>query len=291
VENEEIIDYAAELHAELVERENITVLQEYKDTFIHFEYRLKNGKKLSRRYSVNEDKFCEAMNRLYEERDYKLATLDIFDDKIGRLESVEINHASREVREEEEIAELIACLQADYLEMSYTETRNHQAWNTNIWVNYIPADEMDEDVRGMHQFHCSVNANFKNTIAWMREHNFLDGTFNPSNYDLAVVSAEQWNEYGTSEKERLEYAAGNSYGKVTVEAVRNPMINELKGVRRISDAETKQKLREFIQTTPVDYVSGKDYAYYVVTVEPTSNYVNIAAAFYEDAKGIEQFMK
>ena len=171
----------------------------------------------------------------------------------------------------DEAKQLFECIKADILELDYTEMRGHNVWDFHIWINYLQHGEELGPKYGMHQVPVQINANYKRTIAYLRNAGFLTRTFNASNYDLTVLTAEQWSTFEgengyvnlnpNSADVRLYEAAG-----VSVESVKERTFNDVPGAVRISDSGKKAALREFVQTTPVRYVPGKRYDEYCCRV-------------------------
>ncbi len=293
MESSEVIDYTLAAHKKLVEKENIYTLRTYpsdRTEYIYIAYKLKNGRAVYRRYPVTEAYFCETLDDLYSMDGYKEATLEIFSKEVARVVEITVVHGARELTGEE-AKELFECIKADTLDLSYTETRGHNAWDFHIWINYLQHGEELDSERGLHQVPVQINANYKRTIAYLRNAGLLVKTFNASNYDLTILTAEQWRMFETRSADinlnpnsadvRIYEAAGEV---ATVESIKERTFNEIPGAVRIFDAGKKAALREFVQTTPVCYVPGKEYAYYVCTIEPENDMVNIVAAFYDDVK-------
>ncbi len=291
MDSSEVIDYTLDVHEKLVEKKNIYTIHTHptdRTELIYIAYKLKNGRTVFRCYPVTEAYFCETLDDLYAMDGYKEATLEIFSEEIDRIVEATVVHGSRELTGDE-AKELFECIKADTLELSYTEMRGHNAWDYHVWLNYLQHGEELSLERGMNQIPVLVNANYKRTIAYLRNAGLLTKTFNVSNYDLTVLTAEQWSTFETengyvnlnphSADMSLYEAAG-----VTVESVKERTFNEIPGAVRISDAGKKAELREFVQTTPVRYVPGKEYSHYICTIEPENDMVSVVAAFYDDVK-------
>ncbi|MBQ8003655.1 MAG: hypothetical protein IJ299_00975, partial [Oscillospiraceae bacterium] len=289
MQSDEVIDYTIKTHSALVEKENIYMLRLWptdRTEYLYISYKLKNGKTIHRRYPVTEAYFCEVLDDLYEMDGYREATLELFSDTVGRVMEISVMHGDSDLTGKE-AEELLACLKADMLSLSYTEMRGHNAWDFHLWVNYLQPEEEYDELRGMHQTNVQINANYIRTVAYLKNAGLLKKTFNAADYDLTVLTAEQWRSIDSgkaidmnpnSADVRLYEAAG----EVTVESIKARTFDEIPGAVRITDAGKKAQLREFVQTTPVRYVPGKEYEYYVCTIEPENNMVSIAAAFYND---------
>ncbi len=290
MQSREVTDYTLKTHSALVENENIYMLRLWptdRTEYLYISYKLKNGRTVHRRYPVTEAYFCEVMDDLYALDGYKEATLEIFSDEIDRVIGASVMYGEYEL-EGKEAEKLLACIREDVLALDYTEMRGHSAWDFHTWINYLrPGEELSTD-RGINQTMMQVNASFNNTVAYLRNAGLAERTFNPTNQDITVLTAEQWRTFAKSEIDmnpnsadvRLREAAG----EIAVEAYKRRTFNDISGAVRISDAGKKAAIREFVQTTPVRYIPGKEYAYYVCTIEPESGVVNVAAAFYDDVK-------
>lgn len=294
LQNREIAEYAVGIHEKLVEKENISTLRAYpeRSEYLHISYKLKNGAVISRTYPVTEALFCEVMDDLYKSPDYKKQSLELFSDTIGELYSVRIDHGMESFIKEEYVAELTECLRADLLELEYTSIRNHDSWSTSIGIEYMRSDEPEADsvtdARGIYTVFTDVNAGFTRTVSWLREHGYADEIFNAENLDLTVFSAEQWNAtVKADEQERLKAASGRT---VAVESLKPITFDDVPGAVRISDADAKERLRSVVLTTPVRYVPGKEYSYYVCRIDE-QNHLETVAAFYDDAAAVAEFVK
>lgn len=284
----EVIDYTIKTHSALVEKENIYMLRTWptdRTEYLYISYKLKNGKTIHRCYPITEAYFCEVLDDLYEMDGYKETTLEIFSKEIDRIVEISVANGSHEISGDE-AKQLFECVKADTLELAYTETRGHNAWDFHIWINYLQHGEELSSERGMHQTHVQINANYKRTVAYLRNAGLLTKTFNAPNYDLAILTAEQWRTFEKAEVELNPNSADvrlyEAADVTAVESIKTRTFNEIPGAVRISDAGKKAALREFVQTTPVRYVPGKEYAYYVCTIEPENDMVSVVAAFYDD---------
>ncbi len=290
--NPEIIEYAQQVHAQLVEKENMYTIEKYmKDRRegLYISYKLKNGKTVLRRYPVTTQMFCEVFDNLYGSHDYKRRNLDIFSSRIGEIYQININHNyETKINDPEKISQLIECIRADQLDLAYTQMRNHSSWYISVSVEYIPAEEMkiETDSRAIHSEYLQINANYTRTVEWLREHGYEKDLFNQGNEDLTVLTAEQWNIISGEKEKMIQEAA--SGGKPYAYSYETPKFENIPGAVRISDAAVKEKVRGFVLSTPVRYQPDKEYSHYICRITD-GDYVDSIAAFYDDVN-LSQFI-
>ena len=290
INDEEITSYTASVHEELVQKENIYTVKKHRENYnyttnMHIRYKLKNGKTLVRRYPVSEAKACEILENLYKLDTYKRKIVELFDENIGEIYNINLNHHATAFNDKEMMAEFYSCLEEDIMSLDYTQMHENQAWDMNVIIEYVPKKDLDAYApdRHLNNLHLSINANYTKTIQWLRENGFENQLFNTGNCDLCVLTNEQWKEYT-----RIEKVVTASYGNgSTVEVQKIPSFSELEGVERISDKEEKRKIAEFVTTHGVRFVPNKEYSYYVCAISADDSLV-AQAAFYEDGDLIQQ---
>lgn len=285
ISDPEMIEYARQVHAQLTEKENVYTIEKYmKDRRegLYISYKLKNGNTVLRRYPVTSQMFCKVLDDLYESQEYKKRNLDLFSSRIGEIYEININHNyETKINDPEKILQLIKCIRADQLDLAYTQMRNHQAWYFNLSVEYIPSVEVEieRDTRAIHSEYLQINANYTRTINWMRENGYISDLFNQENNDLTVLTAEQWDVVSGEKDRMIEEAA--SGGKPYAYSYEAPKFGNVPGAVRISDVAGKEKVRDFVISTPVRYRPNKEYSYYVCRITD-GEYVDLIAAFYDD---------
>jgi len=293
ITDSEIIGYTTSVHEELVEKENIYIVKERRDNYnyntaMHIRYKLKNGKTIVRRYPVNQTKAYEILENLYKSDEYKRKVLELFDKNIGKIYSINFNHNNGGFNDAEKIKEFYSCLEEDIMSLDYSQMYDDSAWSMNVIVEYVSAENLkrEDSDRYLNSIFLSINANYKKSIQWMRENGFENQLFNTENRDLCVMTEEQWDKYTTSEE--LTVA---SYGKgPTVQSHRIKSFNEITGVERITDAETKKSIADFVINKDIRYVPDKEWSYYVCIINE-AEYLEVAAAFYEDGSDILELLK
>ena len=289
LDDEEIVSYAASVHEELVKRENIYTVKKHRENYnyttnMHIRYKLKNGKTLVRCYPVSESKACEILENLYKSDTYKRKVVELFDDNIGEIYNINLNYNAI-FNDKEMMAEFYSCLEEDIMSLDYTQMHENMAWNMNVIIEYVSKKNLDTYApeRYLNNLHLSINANYTKTIQWIKENGFENQLFGGGNRDLCVLTREQLKKYKS-----IEEAATASYGNGgTVEVERINPFSELTGVERISDEEEKKKIAEFVTTHGVRFVPGKEYSYYVCTINEDDSLM-VAAAFYEDGILLQQ---
>lgn len=276
-----IIDYAIDVQEDLTQKENIYIVQKQPydyDTALHIKYKLKNGKTISRRYPVSEAKAVDVMENLYKSKNYKMKHSEVFSNEVGEIYQI-ILADNVYIRDKAKIEELYSALQKDILALDFTQISGGMAWNMSFATEYIRADEMelDKDHRGMYTFYNNINANYKNTLKWIKENGYWSETFNRGNIDLCILDKEQWTKYTKSEE-----VMTSTYGKdVVSEELYN--FSDIEGVERISDSEKKKIVADFVTSHGVRYTPDDEYEYYVCYIN-NNGYLDAAAAFYEDGK-------
>lgn len=184
--NPEIIEKAINIHKEMTENRPVTKDLDYYNYF-HIKYELENGTVIHRRYGVSEENFREMMNNLYENQQYKEAAETIFHEK-ERITYVYI-HGENSVQLEstEKIEELLECIRKDASSLSYDELYNN-SWSFNVDYEYVVKEDTDESaIRYGSQ---NINANFKNTIAWVKENGYWDNVKIKNNGAIYIV--DKW---------------------------------------------------------------------------------------------------
>ncbi len=284
VENREIINYALSVHQELVQDEYIYTIGTYDENRrenLYLSYKLSNGSTVWRRYSVSEEMMCRVLDELYKSHEYKEKTMEIFSEDIGKIYNARIYRSGEEFIDEAGIEEFVECLKEDLLELEYTEIRNHSSWYVNIGLEYTRAEAGEVDRDRVYSINQHINANFKRSVKWLSDHGYADEIFDEKNCDLTCITADEW-EALTRDKEKiaLEAASGKMVDTVTVSSYERPEISNFPNAPRISNAEEKAKIRDYVLITPVRYVPGKEYSYYVLRIDE-EGYLSTIAAFYD----------
>lgn len=285
--DEEVVGLALKVHEEMVSRDDIYTVKKYIGEYnsgIHIRYKLKNGETLVRRYPVTPKKAFEVIGELYEFDNYKMKNLELFTAEIGRIYSVVLNHGGVSIQEKEKIEEFVAALQKDALELDYAEMYDSSSWSMNVNIEYVRQQDIDAGIEtyGIHSIYQSVNANFKNTVKWIVDNGYLWTTFNSSNQDLCILTAEQWEEY-QKPKDDIEMPSG-----ARVQVSKAPTFDDIPEAKRISDQQAKDAIRNFAINTGVSFDPDKEFSYYVCSITD-EGYLNVIAAFYEAGEDLVRF--
>ncbi len=284
VENSEIIKYALGVHEELVQDENIYTIKTYDENrreALYFSYKLSNGSTVWRHYYVSEEMMCRVLDELYKSHEYKRKTMEIFSEDIGKIYNVQIYRSGEVYIDEAGIEEFVTCLKEDLLELEYTEIRNHSSWYANVGLEYAREEESVEDRHRIYSINQNINANFTRSVKWLIEHGYSDDIFDERKSDLTCLTAEEWESF-TEDKEKiaLEAASGKMVDTAMVSSYVRPKISDFANAPRISDVDKKSKIRDYVLTTPVRYVPGKEYSYYVLKIDD-EGWLSTIAAFYD----------
>ena len=277
----DIIKYAASVHKELTEKEKIYTVKDYDysyDTALHIKYKLKNGKIISRRYPVFNKTATEVMETLYKSKDYKLKHSSIFRNDVAKIYQISLDHEAC-ITDQNQMKELMNAVEKDILALDYTEVTSRDCWTVYLSAEYIrPEDlDMDEKYRGIYNIYTAINANYKNTVLWLKENGYSDFLFNRRKSDLCILSIEDYEKYTDKEE---TYTA--SYGKgqaVTIDKINKFM--DLEGIDRISDEKSKKIISDFVTERGVRYNPDREYLYYVFSIN-NDGYLERVASFYKE---------
>lgn len=266
-ESDEIKSRTVQLHHTLI-KDITTVKNNESYTNIHVEYALKNGKTLHRSYPVSDKELYEIMDGMYENIEYKKKAERIFA-PMESLYRVNIhndygNYTHTEITGEEKMQELKECIIKDVEGLSYSEIYT-DGWGISVEINYVPEEsaeyertytEIVEDNKELRisYLHMNVNANYKNTIAWLKENGYWDKVSLDEGGMLCI--AKDW-----------ENLIEND----------NCVI--------IEKAEDVKKVIEFIYTSPQKYISHNEgyYIYRIIDSE-SEDYRNITCVTKEQLK-------
>ncbi len=170
LENAGIIEKAVAIHHKKTEKR--PVANDFSSyNYFHIKYKLKNGSVIHRRYYAEDKEFRDMMNSLYENQQYKEITEDIFFKNPTASYIYMYIHGENSVRIEssEKIAALMECIRADVSGLTYDQLYNN-GWSFNVDYEYTIKGK---DGNRLHRYkNYNINANYKNTIAWMKENGY-----------------------------------------------------------------------------------------------------------------------
>ncbi len=290
VEREEVKEIALALHRDMLADDMVYTMRwqaKERSNTMTLVYQLKNGKTVVRNYPMSEAKQCETMDALYAWREYKLQNVPLFYEAIDEIHSIDFGAVS--IKHENEISGFVEALTADLLELDYTETIGGEIWQTSVHIEYKPEGEVDDEYR-VFNIHQRINANYKNTIAWLMAHGYGAELFNREESDLAVLTREQWKTYLQNQEEIGYVNSKKTYvaTQVTVEEAKT--IHDIPNAVRITSIAEKAEIRDIVLKTPIRYEPGREFEYFVCYVTD-GDFVHAVAAFYDDASGISQYNK
>lgn len=285
----DIIDYAREVHKKLINEDRIHIVNRFeaeRQTGIHIKYNLENGKTISRRYPVSEKEACEIMEELYKSKNYKLKSIDFFGNNIDEIYSIGLSYGDVKITDKSKIDELYACIKRDILDLDYSQMYNHESWDINLNLEF--ADKRDKDNgqggRSINMMNRQVNANYKNTLNWLKENGYWWAVINVENKELCILTPEQlYVEEKHVEDTRIQGA--ESYKR------RINNFEEIPGAEKITNIETKLKIADFLTRRGTRFVPEKEYSHYVCTID-SNGYTEVIGAFYEeDAEALLQIVE
>lgn len=185
VKNDELVSKIQIIHSDMIAKKEL-VNKRNDDTYIHIEYKLKNGSVVHRRYGASNDELHSIMDTMYKFPQYKEASEAVFSNisSVNRISIYENEHI--EITKDNSKEELLDCIRKDISALGYNELHN-EAWGFNIEIEYIPekvynkdnytfATSQDGERERIYIEYISVNvnANYKNTIAWMMENGYWE---------------------------------------------------------------------------------------------------------------------
>ena len=188
LDNPDIIKKVIDIHREMTDEKSVlTNLENHR--YFHIKYKLNNGSVIHRRYATTDEKFRDIMSKLYDNQQYKELAEEVFLDNVG-IPYVYI-HADSSVRIENPVktAELLECMRKDVSNLSYDRIYN-DGWHFGIDYEYVIKDKNGKTAYRYTNY--NINANYKNTIAWMKENSYWSYVEIANNGVLYIV--DEWND-------------------------------------------------------------------------------------------------
>lgn len=194
--NEELNKYIVQVHQDFVANDNKPILNRGAyygfsvydssnyDTRIHIEYKLKNGRTVTRRYDLTYDDLKRIMNEVYKYDEYKMACEAVFYDNIGKVLYFDINSLSF-TDATGDLNELLECIRTDVLKLSYRDIKQD---GTYCLITYEPLrnekkagpmvyrhrEGYNGDAMSLESLDFAINEKYENTIRWFEEKGFED---------------------------------------------------------------------------------------------------------------------
>lgn len=280
IADDEIIAKAITTHTRLLQGKETLSKREY-STRMHIEYSLENGKKIHRVYPVDEDALHDIMNSIYENEEYKKKQERIFV-PMEAIYSIRLNGDggyNQNIEDTAKMHELISCIKKDIIELSYNEMYS-ESRAFGIEIGYVPSNDNDleyvyetlekenSDVRIRHEYQ-SINANYKNTIKWLRDNGYWESVA-LKNQGVMYI-ARDWRDLPFFDEE-------------------GRLVDEIKGKDsfiRLAEKEEVQKIVDFCNNTPREYVRTKDrYTVYIVYNEHEKDHSTLSTISLEEIKSL-----
>ncbi len=278
----EIVEKAIITHKSLLKEKEILSKREY-DTRVHIEYLLKNGKEIRRVYPIDEDTLHDIMSGLYKSEEYKEKQERVLN-SVKTAHSVELSNDghSTSIKDEEKMNELVGCIKKDVRELSYNEIYSGSR-SFGVGIGFLlPEEEYDiyeaetmhtagdEEIRISH-YHQSINSNYKHTIKWLRDNGLWEDV-SLKNTGIMYV-AKDWKNLPFFD------SSGNLIMDVDIGE------KELGECIKIEDADEVDKIVDFCNNTPREYVRTEDrYTVFLVNDEIEKDFVNLTSISMEELR-------
>lgn len=274
ISNEDVINKAIIIHNEMIENTEVVADREY-STRIHIEYTLENGKTIHRAYRINDEQLHKAMNSLYENEEYKKKLEEIFTpmESIYKATLQSGGNSTASIDDKEQANELAECIKKDIENLSYSQI-NCDGWNFSVELHYVPVEnkairlngveltesaivtaaEDSKDIRIEYMYQ-GINANYKNTINWIRENGYWDSIAIKN--EGVMYIARDWEDLPFVDEE----------GRIV------DIIEGKDNFIKLEDSAEVGKVIEFAHNTPREYISEDEkFKIYHVRNNETKDY-------------------
>ncbi len=178
-EDEEIIRLALNEHSELVEKIPF-VIKQYYHTNLHIKYKFKNGEEMSRRYPLNNEDVVRIMNKLYENKEYKLMCemSDYNKDNIismridGNEQITDTNSLLNELKKDIENLSYEK-LHPEYFDDKYYPLAEYNSYA--IEIEYVEDDNNSStsEKRIRYAQVRVIDDKYPHTIKWLKDNNYI----------------------------------------------------------------------------------------------------------------------
>ncbi len=193
VDNPETIQLIADVHRSIIAHKQELLEAPYPDSagnrryYRTISYRMKDGEIFTRHYRIDEAVIEDALKPLYESQDYKKAYFDVvrrFQDT--DFTSAEIHSSYSYSMDSDTAKEVYRLILADIDTLGY-EDINPADKDVLCTVSFTKMDDKKQTVARSADIH--ITPNFKNTIAYLREHNIYQRVvISPANVEKIMVS-------------------------------------------------------------------------------------------------------
>lgn len=145
-------------------------------------YKLKNGKRIIRRYTIDTDLYASALGPLYESSEYKEDRYPILHQEVNDLKYIEINDRRTGknpfiVSDKAQLEGFKSAIRKDIANLSYQELVSDT--ERVIFINII--DTKDKHIT------YELRTSFKNTLAWLKSEGIYDQIILKPEYVSSVV--------------------------------------------------------------------------------------------------------
>lgn len=190
IDNDKLIADVRTMHSELINDIPVVENEFNRHTRLFVQYKLKNGKILSRGYNVTEDVKDRVMAKMYETAEYKKTIYGFKTINIDKVKNIEMrvfsNSYNHHIAVNEHSKKILEAIKKDLEVLTYDEIEKQEfAINiafsisqtaeenetSNIFVTTI--SDKDYPYR-MLSFNININSNFKNTFALLKELGYYD---------------------------------------------------------------------------------------------------------------------
>lgn len=278
ISNADIVNKAIIIHNEMIENREVIPEREY-STRIHIEYTLENGKTVHRAYRINDDQLHKAMNSLYENEEYKEKLEEIFTpmESVYKATLQSGGNFTATIDDSEQVNELVKCIKKDVENLNYSRI-NCDGWSFSVELHYVPvknnvirlngAEVTESVIAGMAEdskdirieyMYQGINANYTNTINWIRENGYWD----------SIAIKNEGVMYITRDWKDLPFV--DEEGRVV------DIIEGKDNFIKLEDSADIGKVIEFVHNTPRDYISDDEkFRIFHVVNDATKDY-NVVA--------------
>lgn len=157
------------------------------DSIIYINYKMKNGKKISRKYYINSDDINNIMNTMFKSKDYKLKYCGLDNLNIQNIKNVdlEINSNSNvfSLALNDDTKGFFDALIKDAEKLSYSDFYTYTPISFSIHIHKTNEENKEEKIFKNNDsdqylyFDITVNGNFSNTINYLKEKGYYNQAY------------------------------------------------------------------------------------------------------------------
>ncbi len=258
----QLMEFVAKCHEDLIAEDRISIVSKEGETSIRIKYKMADGSILQRLYPLARDEHNKLMEELYKFKSYKQAlekTLYTEDKFLYRINlSSYSNEYSAVITEKADMISLCDSLRKDIDTLTYSQMNltGYNYRSINIHWNENPYGPGFNDYRGY-----ELNANYKHTLNWLREHGYEKFADMESDAPIYISYSDEAINYTISEK----FGGFEKFVEKSV-LLTQPEVN--KGMAyRIEGEALKGKIREYFNSNYINFYEGKNYLHILSPVE------------------------